>query len=68
VRRFFYGPPNWLVTKFTSEDRRAFGFWVIVAAVIGSPIFGSKVWWVTLLSVVALVPNYSTETPNEIER
>ena len=67
VRRVFYGPPNWLVRKFSSEDRRAFGFWnVVVAAVLSVP-FGNRVWYVTILSVVALIPNFSTETPVESE-
>jgi hypothetical protein len=66
-KKIFYGPSNWLVTKFDSEDRRAFGFWVIIFAIIGSFFFGGQVLWVTILSVVALVPNYTTETPVEEE-
>lgn len=62
-----YGPPNWLVDKFDSEDRRAFGFWTLVGAVVGSFFFGRQVLWVTVLSVVALVPNFSSETPVETE-
>lgn len=44
-----------------------FGFWVLVIAAVGSLFFGAKVWWVSVLSVVALVPNYTTETPVEHE-
>lgn len=65
IRRIVYGPPNYIVSRFDAEDRRAFGFWVIVGAVIGSFFFGHNVLWVTVLSVVALVPNYTTETPKE---
>ena len=65
IRRVLYGPPNWLVTKFSAEDRRMFGFWVIVLAAAGSIPFGNRVWYVTILSVVALIPNYTTETPVE---
>ena len=67
MRRVIYGPPNWLVTKFSAEDRRAFGFWTIVFAVIGSFFFGRAVLWVTILSVLALIPNYASETPVETE-
>jgi hypothetical protein len=67
VRRILYGPPNYLVDKFTAEDRRVFGFWVIIFAIIGSIFFGSKVLWVTVLSVIALVPNFTSETPVEKE-
>ncbi len=67
IRKIFYGPPNWLVTKFTAEDRRMFGFWVIILAVAGTFLFGNQVLWVSWLSVVALIPNYSTETPVEQE-
>lgn len=62
-----YGPPNWLVTKFSSEDRRAFGFWTVVLATLGAVFFGRAVLYVTVLSVLALIPNFSTETPVETE-
>lgn len=67
MRRVFYGPPNWLVTKFSSEDRRAFGFWTLVLAGIGAIFWGRQVLYVTVLSVLALVPNFSSETPTETE-
>lgn len=67
LKKAFYGPPNWLVKKFSAEDRRAFGFWVIIAAIIGAAFFGNSVFYVTILSVVALIPNYTTETPVEEE-
>ena len=67
MRRVFYGPPNWLVAKFNSEDRRMFGFWSLVFAAVGAIFFGSKVLYVTILSVLALVPNFSSETPVEEE-
>lgn len=44
-----------------------FGFWIIIVATIGAFFFGSKVLYVTVLSVVALIPNFSTETPVEEE-
>jgi hypothetical protein len=65
--RCFYGPPDWLVTKFSSRDRRAFGFWTVVIAAALTPIFGRAVLYVTILSVVALIPNYASETPVEEE-
>lgn len=67
IRRAFYGPPNWLVMKFSVEDRRAFGFWTVIAAVIGAFFFGRAVLYVTVLSIVALIPNYTSETPVENE-
>ena len=44
-----------------------FGFWCVVLAVIGALFFGRQVLYVTILSVVALVPNFSSETPVEEE-
>lgn len=68
MRRIFYGPPNWLVTRFSAEDRRMFGFWTVVFAAAGTPLFGNKVLYVTILSVVALIPNFTAETPVEEEK
>lgn len=67
VRKAIYGPPNWLVDKFTAEDRRMFGFWTLVLAIIGAIFFGREVLYVTILSVLALIPNFSSETPVEEE-
>jgi hypothetical protein len=67
MRRIIYGPPNWLVTKMSAEDRRMFGFWTIIFSVIGAFFWGHQVLYVTVLSIVALIPNYASETPVEIE-
>ena len=67
MSRIWYGPPDWLVSKFSSRDRRAFGFWTIVFATIGAVFFGRAVLYVTILSIVALIPNYASETPVETE-
>ena len=67
IRRILYGPPNWLVVKFSAEDRRMFGFWTIILAICGTLLWGSEVLWVSVLSVVALIPNYASETPVETE-
>ena len=67
IRRIFYGPPNWLVKKFNTEDRRMFGFWVVVVSACLTPFFGVYTLFVSILSVVALIPNFSTETPVEEE-
>lgn len=64
----FYGPPDWLVRKFSSRDRRAFGFWTLLLAAAGAVFFGRQVLYVTVLSVLALVPNFSAETPVEKEK
>jgi hypothetical protein len=66
-RRLLYGPPNWLVDRFSSEDRRMFGFWTIVLAAAGAFFFGREVLYVTVLSIVALIPNFASETPVEEE-
>jgi hypothetical protein len=63
----FYGPPDWLVTRFDTRDRRAFGFWTLLLAAIGAVFWGDQVLYVTVLSVLALVPNFSSETPVESE-
>jgi len=67
MRRILYGPPNWLVTKFSSEDRRMFGFWTVIVAATGAIFFGRAVLYVTVLSVIALIPNFTSETPVEPE-
>lgn len=67
LQRIVYGPPDWLVTKFSSRDRRAFGFWTCVLAATGAVFFGRTVLYVSVLSVLALIPNFSTETPVEEE-
>jgi hypothetical protein len=67
IARVFYGPPDWLVAKFDTRDRRAFGFWTLVLSVAAFPFFGSYVVYVSVLSLIALVPNFSAETPVEVE-
>lgn len=67
MRRLFFGPPDWLVQRFDARDRRAFGFWTIVGAIVGACFFGSDVLYVTVLSIFALVPNFASETPVEDE-
>jgi hypothetical protein len=44
-----------------------FGFWTIILAAVGAVFFGSKVLYVTILSIIALIPNYASETPVETE-
>jgi hypothetical protein len=44
-----------------------FGFWSVVVAAGLTPVFGRAVLYVTLLSVLALIPNFSSETPVEEE-
>jgi hypothetical protein len=67
IQRVFYGPPDWIVTKFSARDRRAFGFWIIVWSIVGAIFFGGEVLYVTILSIIALIPNYTTETPTQDE-
>jgi hypothetical protein len=67
IARVFYGPPDWIVDRFSQRDRRAFGFWTFVVSLSLYPIFGGTVFYVSALSIVALIPNFSSETPNEVE-
>lgn len=67
ISRIFFGPPDWLVDKFNTRSRRAFGFWTLLLAAIGAFFWGDKVLYVTILSVLALIPNFSSETPVEEE-
>jgi hypothetical protein len=67
ISRMIFGPPDWLVKRFNSRIRRAFGFWVVVFAAIGTIFWGREVLYVTILSVLALVPNFTSETPVETE-
>lgn len=67
MRRIWYGPPEWIVERFPQKQRRAIGFWTVVFAAALTPIFGREVLYVTILSVVALIPNFASETPTETE-
>lgn len=67
IRKALYGPPNWIVQRFTSEDRRMFGFWTFVISVLLFPVFGNLVFYVSGLSLLALIPNFTSETPVEVE-
>ena len=67
ISSLIYGPPDYLVTRFDARDRRAFGFWTLVAAVVGAFFWGAEVLYVTILSLLALIPNVSSETPVEVE-
>lgn len=44
-----------------------FGFWTVILSTIGAIFFGREVLYVTVLSIVALIPNFSSETPVEEE-
>jgi hypothetical protein len=65
--RVLYSPPAWIVDNTTAEDRRMFGFWTLVLSAIGAIFFGRAVLYVTILSVIALIPNFASETPAETE-
>jgi hypothetical protein len=67
IGRILYGPPDWLVTRFSARHRRTFGFWTAVIAIVLLPIFGRMVFYVSILSVLALIPNFTAETPVESE-
>ena len=44
-----------------------FGFWTIILSAVGAVFFGREVLYVTILSIVALIPNFASETPVETE-
>ena len=67
IEQIIYGPADWLVEKFSARDRRAFGFWLVIFASIGAVFFGRILLYVTILSVIALVPVFLAETPVEKE-
>jgi len=67
IRRLLYGPPAWIVDHTSAEDRRTFGFWTFVLSVVTFPIFGRVVLYVSTLSLLALIPNFVSETPKEDE-
>jgi hypothetical protein len=67
LERVYFGPGDWIATCTTARQRRAFGFWNVVLAAAFAVPFGSKVLYVTILSIVALIPNITSETPVEKE-
>lgn len=67
LRPILYCPPKWIVSRFEQEDRMVFGFWTFVVAAGLTPVFGTKVLFVSILSVVALIPNFTSETPVTVE-
>lgn len=67
VSKIYYGPSDWIVEKTNARDRRAFGFWTLVFSIIGAIFFGRTVLFVSILSIIALIPNVTSETPVEGE-
>jgi hypothetical protein len=67
IKKLIFGPPDYLVHKFDSRTRRAFGFWTLVLSAGGAIFWGRTVLYVSVVSVLALVPNFSSETPVEKE-
>ena len=67
MSRILHGPPDWVVAHTSARSRRTFGFWTAVIAILLFPFLGSLVWFVSALSLLALVPNFTAETPVEEE-
>lgn len=67
IRRLYYGPPEWVVTHWSAKDRRAFAFWSLWVSVVLSYWFADYTRWVTVLSLLALVSTFTSETPVEQE-
>jgi hypothetical protein len=68
IARAYYAPWDWFVAHTSARGRRAFGGWTLLAAIVGAFFFGSEVLYVTILSLIALVPNLTSETPVEPEQ
>ena len=67
ISKLYHGPADWLVAHTTARARRSFGFWNIVFAALFAIPFGGEVMYVTVLSIIALFPNVTSETPVEHE-
>jgi len=65
--KFYHSPADFLVARTSARGRRSFGFWTLVFAGIGAIFYGKAVLYVTLLSLLALIPNITAETPVEAE-
>jgi hypothetical protein len=75
IGRIYHWPWDLLVEKTSARDRRSFGGWTLVLCIVGTivlQVIGVRdVWWflwLAFLSLVALVPNVSSETPVEDEQ
>jgi hypothetical protein len=67
LSKIYNGPADLLVAKTSARSRRSFGFWTFALAIVGAIFFGTIVLYVTILSLLALIPNITAETPVENE-
>ena len=67
MKRIYFFPRDFLVNHTSARGRGAFGAWTVILSAIGALFFGSEVLYVTVLSIVALIPNITSETPVEHE-
>jgi len=67
LSKWYHAPADFLVEKTSARDRRSFGFWTFILSVIGAYFFGRAVLYLTVLSILALIPNITAETPVESE-
>ena len=67
MRRLLYGPPNWIVEKLSSEDRRMVAFWIFVIALVLYPFLGAMVFYVSAIGLVGMAGIFTSETPTETE-
>jgi hypothetical protein len=67
IAKLYHSPGDWLAAHTNARDRRSFGFWTLTLAIVGAFFFGQAVLYVTVLSILALIPNVLSETPVEIE-
>lgn len=75
MKRFFYGPGDWLATRYTARQRRAVAAWLLILSVFPfTPLtyfWKDAVWMVWVLSILAIWISLATivtgETPVEKE-
>jgi hypothetical protein len=67
IRKIVCFLPNSIVKYVDVELRRAFGFYTLVFGITGLFLWGRVFLFISVLSVLALVPNYLSETPVKIE-
>lgn len=67
IGRLYHGPADWLVKHTDARDRRSFGFWTFAISILLAPFLGDVLYFLTAISLLALVPNFTAETPVEEE-
>lgn len=67
LTKIYHAPADWIVANTDARDRRSFGFWTFVISLVLAPILGDVLFYLTGVSLLALIPNFTAETPVEGE-